>query len=470
MLREKLKRTAMVVGVVVPAAMAVDYLINVVLMPAPGAYTPVSTAAIAALLSAAVGYYLVGQQMALVQARDELTLAKAQAEAASEAKSQFLATVSHEIRTPLNGVLGMAQVMARDPLPQIQRERLDVVQQSGEALLVILNDILDLAKIEAGKLELEDAAFDLEPLARGALDAFSGAAEAKGLACRFEIAPAAKGSYRGDPARIRQIVYNLVSNALKFTEYGEIGVAVAATPRGVRIAVSDTGVGIAPDRMHLMFDKFVQADASTTRRYGGTGLGLAICAELCAAMGAELNVESQVGRGSCFTLDLPIARIAASAPAPAVPAPERRTIASDRPLRILAAEDNATNQLVLKTLLAELGADLQLVGDGAAAVEAWAAGDFDLVLMDVQMPVMDGPAATRAIREREAAEGRTPIPIIALTANAMTHQAAEYRAAGMTGFVSKPIRIADLFAAISEAMSAGVEEAPILAAAAMARS
>ena len=374
------------------------------------------------------------------------------ADAANLAKSEFLATMSHEIRTPLNGVLGMVQAMQRDELPSHQRERLGVIGQSGEMLLAILNDILDLSKIEAGKLELDEADFDLAGLALGVQGAFMALARSKGLDFSFEVAGEAAGAYRGDALRVRQVLHNLISNAVKFTSVGTVAVRVESMEGGVRFLVSDTGVGISGDQIERLFDKFVQADSSTTRQYGGTGLGLAICRALCAAMSGRIWASSEVGAGSCFTVELPLARarggadVAAAAPPPAP--------SDERPLRILAAEDNAVNQLVLKTLLGQVGIEPVLVGNGQEAVAAWEAGDWDVILMDVQMPVMDGVAATRQIRRLEAQSGRAATPIIALTANALRHQVEGYLAAGVDGVVAKPIQIAQLFDAIAAATAA----------------
>jgi PAS domain S-box-containing protein len=382
--------------------------------------------------------------------RAELALAKARddAEAANRAKSLFLATMSHEIRTPLNGVLGMAQAMAMDELSPAQRERLGVVHASGEALLAILNDVLDLAKIEAGKLEFEEIEFDLEEVARGAHQAFTAQANKKGLSFALDI-ESAQGVYRGDPTRLRQILYNLVSNALKFTDIGEIRVTAGWRDEHLTLAVADTGVGIPADRLQVMFGRFDQADASTTRRFGGTGLGLAICRELAEMMGGSIDVESTPGLGSIFTVVLPLERVGDARPAmplPAPPAPDDETQALR--LRILAAEDNTVNQLVLKTLLHQVGVDPMVVSNGVEAIAAWEADDWDVILMDVQMPIMDGPTAARAIREREDATGRTRTPIIALTANVMSHQLAEYTEAGMDGHIAKPIEAARLFEAL----------------------
>ena len=404
----------------------------------------------------------------LAASRDALRKAKAEAqergiaaEAANDAKSAFLATMSHEIRTPLNGVLGMAQAMAADHLSPLQLERLDVIRQSGEALLAILNDVLDLSKIEAGRFELEQVEFDLGDLMKGAHSAFTALANKKGLSFDLTIEEPAKGVYLGDPTRVRQILYNLISNALKFTEHGEVRVTAAqvttaSAGEALALMVSDTGVGIAPERLGALFEKFTQADASTTRRYGGTGLGLSICRELAHLMGGEISTQSRLGEGSTFAVRLPLAKIgeahapqfAAPRPAPA-PQPE----ASLSRIRVLAAEDNSVNQLVLKTLLHQIGVEPQVVDNGEQALEAWKNSPWDVILMDMQMPVMDGLTATRAIRAAEAAMGRARTPIIALTANAMSHQIQLCRAAGMDSHVAKPIEAARLFAALEAALA-----------------
>jgi PAS domain S-box-containing protein len=391
------------------------------------------------------------------KAEKALVQAKEDAEAANRAKSTFLATMSHEIRTPLNGVLGMAQAMAADGLTETQRDRLDVIRQSGETLLAILNDVLDLSKIEAGKLELdEDGEFDISELARGAHGVFTAVANRKGLAFALDVEPDARGVYRGDSTRVRQILYNLVSNALKFTDAGEVSVSVSRAEGMLRLSVADTGIGIASEGLASLFEKFEQADASTTRRYGGTGLGLAICRELAELMGGAISAESAPGRGTTFTVTLPLARIAdeAAKPAPAEhgAASTRSALDPERQLKVLAAEDNSVNQLVLRTLLNQAGVEPLIVETGREAVEAWAREPWDVILMDVQMPEMDGPTATREIRRREAAEGRPHTPIVALTANAMAHQVAEYRAAGMDGFVAKPIEVARLFSVLRQVL------------------
>jgi signal transduction histidine kinase/AmiR/NasT family two-component response regulator len=394
---------------------------------------------------------LASSRSALRKARALATEREHIAAVANEAKSAFLATMSHEIRTPLNGVLGMAQAMSVDALSKVQRDRLDVIHQSGEALLAILNDILDLSKIEAGKLDLEEIEFDLGEVARGAHSAFAAMAHKKGLSFALDI-EAAKGVYRGDPTRLRQILYNLISNGLKFTEAGEIRVTARHDASGLVIRVADTGVGIPPEALGKLFGKFSQADASTTRQYGGTGLGLAICRHLAELMGGGVEVESEVGKGSSFTVRLPLPRVGDERAASVLPAPAAPASSATLAVRVLAAEDNSVNQLVLKTLLHQIGVEPVLVDDGQAALAAWEAGEWDAILMDIQMPVMDGPAAARLIRARESATGRRRTPILALTANAMPHQVAEYLAAGMDGHIAKPIEAGRLFEALSLAV------------------
>ena len=392
-------------------------------------------------------------------AEAELIRAKEDAEAANQAKSTFLATMSHEIRTPLNGVLGMAQAMAADALSDVQRERLEVVRQSGETLLAILNDVLDLSKIEAGKLELEETRFDIAALARGAHAAFTAIANKKGVSFCLTMQPGAQGCWIGDSTRVRQILYNLVSNALKFTDVGEVRVTVERTDQGLRLAVSDTGVGIAPEALESLFLKFEQADASTTRRYGGTGLGLAICRELASLMGGTIGVQSTLGEGSTFAVDLPLAKVDDTEPgaemetAAEIPEAAPTGAMEGPPLRVLAAEDNSVNQLVIKTLLRQIGVEPKLVSNGREAVAAWEAEHWDLILMDIQMPEMDGPTAAGVIRDRERAEGRTRTPIVALTANAMSHQVSEYLDAGMDDFIAKPIEVSRLFAVLQKVLA-----------------
>ncbi len=407
------------------------------------------------------------KDQALRRTMAELSDARDAAEAANVAKSQFLANMSHEIRTPLNGVLAMAQIMARSDLTPAQRERVEVIRQSGETLLALLNDILDVSKIEAGKLELETVEFDFEEAICAAHTRFKPVAERKGLALSLAIEDSARGVRRGDAGRLQQILNNFLSNAVKFTEVGEVDLTAVGEgedgAEGVRVAVRDSGIGIAPDKLSLLFKKFSQVDASTTRRYGGTGLGLAICHELSELMGGRVWVESEEGRGSTFYVTLPFPRVAEAAPRPCEEPGATETVTeaaadhtpaepTEGTLRVLAAEDNPTNQLVLSTIMQIFGFDLVLVGDGQEAVDTWRTGAFDLILMDIQMPRMDGVSATRAIRAAEAAEDRARTPIVALSANALTHQVQEYLGAGMDAHVPKPIELEKLQAVLEQVL------------------
>ena len=427
------------------------------------------------------------KDVALRRTLAELVEARDAAEAANLAKSQFLANMSHEIRTPLNGVLAMAQILARSPLEAHQRDQVDVIHQSGETLLSLLNDILDVSKIEAGKLELEVADFDVCALVQTAAAGFTAVAERKGLELQVEVAAEARTWRQGDAARLRQILNNYLSNALKFTEGGVVRLRVEGEgeggAEGLRLTVCDTGMGIPADKLAMLFQKFTQLDASTTRRFGGTGLGLAICRELSELMGGRVWVESTPGEGSTFAVSLPLPRVAAPAQLSAgdvrEPAATPVTLGADAgaiavgaepvevasaetvndeperaALRVLAAEDNPTNQLVLTTIMQIFGVELTLAADGVEAVEVWRDGVFDLILMDIQMPRLDGVAATRRIRAEEAACGRRRTPILALSANALTHQVESYMAAGMDGHVAKPIELPKLQSALEQVLAA----------------
>jgi signal transduction histidine kinase/FixJ family two-component response regulator len=382
----------------------------------------------------------------------EVHRARADAVEANKAKSEFLAVMSHEIRTPLNGVLGMAQAMGADTLSGRQRERLEVVTQSGQALLAIVNDVLDLAKVEAGKIELEHRPFDLEATIRLAEASFEAIALSKGIVFTSTVDETAAGRYVGDALRLRQVLANLISNAVKFTDEGCITVAATREDGVLVLTVEDTGPGCTPEHMARLFRKFEQADASTTRRFGGTGLGLSICSELTALMGGTIEAEAAEPRGLRFVTRLPLEWLGAGDDAVAAVAAVQSE-ADDRPLRVLAAEDHPVNRQVLTVLLAQAaGIVPTIVEDGAQAVEAWRTGEWDLILMDVQMPVMDGPTAAAAIRAEEAATGRTPTPIIALTANVMTHQVEDYRRIGMDAVVGKPIQMDELLRAMNRVL------------------
>ena len=381
-----------------------------------------------------------------------LSEARAAAEAANRAKGEFLAHMSHELRTPLNGVLTMAQLMAKDDLSPAQRAKLDVVLLSGQDLLHVINDVLDFSKIEAGMLELETLVFDPGEVLMGVLTSFKAVARRKGVHLKLHMSDLS-GPRCGDPARLRQIVGNYVANALKFTLEGGVDIDVEAYTEGdvegLKIAVRDTGIGIEQDSMARLFQRFSQVDASTTRKFGGTGLGLAICRELACQMGGAAWADSAPGKGSTFYVTLPLPRAQDAADEVEAGA----TAGLGEGLRILAAEDNPTNQAVLKAIMGALGVDLTLASTGVEALELWRRETFDLILMDIHMPDMNGLEATRQIRAAEARSGCSPIPIIALTANAFAHQVSEYVEAGMDDHVSKPIDIQALSRSIERLLA-----------------
>jgi PAS domain S-box-containing protein len=385
------------------------------------------------------------------QKRSEMALAKArdEAEAANRAKSEFLANMSHEIRTPLNGVMGVASALSRTALDGNQREMVGLIESSARTLESLLSDVLDLARVESGRLVLASEPFDLQRCLTDVGALFHPSAEAKNLDLIIEAAPDIEGVFLGDAPRIRQILSNLVANAVKFTPSGEVrlGASALRTPDGIeaKIWVADTGIGFDEETKARLFGRFEQADGSITRRFGGTGLGLAISRSLAERMGGVLEARAIPGKGATFTLCLPLARSAADAPEAISDAAEPPPEEDASTLKVLLAEDHPTNRRVVQLILEAAGVDLTCVENGALAVDAWDHGDFDLVLMDMQMPVMDGLTAIREIRQREARGGRARTEIYALTANAMPEHAEASKAAGADGHLTKPITADALF-------------------------
>jgi signal transduction histidine kinase/ActR/RegA family two-component response regulator len=388
----------------------------------------------------------------LVDARRELLVLNDRVLMASRAKSEFLASMSHEIRTPLNGILGMAQVLDRQKLPPYQRQLVATILESGRILTGLLNDVLDLSKVEAGKLEISAVDENLPDLLKGLVRLFGPVAQQKGLECELQIDPRVPERLCFDPVRVRQCISNLISNAIKFTEQGSVRIKARVEGNAgdgylVRIGVADTGIGMSDLVQAMVFEPFTQADSSTTRRFGGTGLGLAITRNLAHMMDGEILLESEEGKGSLFTLMFPAkaALTAAEAPikigsAPLPPVPE--AIEAFEKTRVLVVDDNAINREVAKGILAQYGIAASEAENGRQALENLVNSPFDLVLLDVHMPVMDGIEAIRQIRT--AQEDWKDIPVIALTADAMSGDREKYLAMGMTSYVSKPIQRLEL--------------------------
>ncbi len=392
----------------------------------------------------------------LIEVNRELDVKRQEADRATRAKSDFLATMSHEIRTPLNAIIGMADVLSGTTLTREQQRCVDVFQRNGVGLLNLINDILDLSKVESGKVELEETPFDLIDVIARAIEVVEVRASSKGLTLRQTIAPGVPVFLVGDPNRLRQIIINLLGNSIKFTEHGGLEVRVEpepadSRPGSFRFAVSDTGIGIPPDKVDQIFESFTQVDSSTTRKYGGTGLGLTISKQLVELMGGRIWVESTLGKGSTFFFtarlrvqDNQSQRSDAKATNTAV-AP--LTIPSG--LRILLADDSEDNRFLILSYLNKANAGIDIAENGEIAARMFRSSHYDLVLMDVEMPVMDGYAATQEIRRFERETGAQPTPVLALTAHAFADMAEKSLAAGFTGHLTKPIRKVTLLEAVA---------------------
>jgi len=380
---------------------------------------------------------------------EELTLARDAAEAATRAKSTFLANMSHELRTPMNGLMGVAALLAQEPLTERQAELVSIIQASGSTLDRLLADLLDISRMEAGGLEILSAPFNLAGAVSEICALFAPMAAEKALSLRIEVDASADADFLGDAARIKQVVTNLLSNAIKFTETGEVVVAANVRDGTAGVTVTDTGIGFDPAQKAKLFAQFEQADGSVTRRFGGTGLGLAISRDLAERMGGEITAENRPEGGSRFALVLPLAPAEIQPALTSVADPAGEPVAA----QVLVVDDNSTNQRVLSLILQGAGIESSLADDGQKAVEMWRDNAFDMIFMDIQMPVMDGLTAVKTIRDAERQSGRSRTPILMVSANALPEHVDASRAAGADGHVAKPVTADRLFTAIGRLSS-----------------
>jgi signal transduction histidine kinase/CheY-like chemotaxis protein len=397
-----------------------------------------------------------GLERAVEERTVDLIKQQVAAEEANKAKSVFLASMSHEIRTPLNGVLGMAEALLDTPLQPDQKEMSKTIVDSGKILLAVLNDILDISKIESGHFEIENSAFDIVALFESIQKLYAPKAREKGLTMDVDLSAAAKRWVSGDALRIKQVAGNLISNGLKFTQAGGIKVTVNVDEGPNRnsllsFTVADTGEGIPEDKIDRLFKPFSQVDSSVSRKHGGTGLGLSISQQFCELMGGGISVQSTPNVGSIFTAIMNVAM--AEKPVERVANTDLVDITlKQQKWRVLLAEDNKTNRMVINKFLGKFDLEIYAVENGKLAVEAYESGDFDVILMDVNMPEMDGITATKLIREAEEKSGQQRTPIIALTANTMTHQVVEYIASGVDRHLGKPFKKSVLLETICETL------------------